>query len=341
MDLLAILRSILAQPTAPFHEDAVRAEILMQLAQIPSVRCSQDDFGNVIAVYEGCAGHSEWAFAAHMDHPGYVADSSSSSSSSSRCGPVPASGPDVDQEEELSGMTFLGGVAESYRAKHPPTRDFGAFAMWDLPACEVRDGLVHSRACDDLIGCAAIVALFQQLERIGAEATVYGLFTRAEEVGFIGAIQLAKSGRLPHDLTIVSLETSSQLAPGAGKLGDGVIIRVGDRTSIFDDSATAALVHAATEGKVPHQRCLMSGGTCEATAYQLYGYRSAALCVALGNYHNCAPDDVIAPEFVSLADVESMVALMFRASTHEGPTDPHAALRTRLEKRVEDHRRFF
>ncbi len=347
MDLLAILRPILAQPTAPFHEDAVRAELLMQLAQIPSVRCSQDDFGNVIAVYEGCAGHSEWAFAAHMDHPGYVVDSSSFSSSSSSSPGGGEREKDEDEEKDegqktaRSGMTFLGGVAESYRAKNPPTRDFGAFAMWDLPACEVRDGLVHSRACDDLIGCAAIVALFHQLERIGAEATVYGLFTRAEEVGFIGAIQLAKSGRLPRDLTIVSLETSSQLAPGAGKMGDGVIIRVGDRTSIFDDSATAALVHAATEGHVPHQRCLMSGGTCEATAYQLYGYRSAALCVALGNYHNCAPDDVIAPEYVSLADVESMVALMFRASTHEGAADPHSALRARLEKRVEEHRRYF
>ena len=42
----------------------------------------------------------------------------------------------------------------------------------------------------------------------------------------------------------------------------------------------------------------MSGGTCEATAYQLYGYRTAALCVALGNYHNCGPDLTIAPEFV-------------------------------------------
>ena len=47
----------------------------------------------------------------------------------------------------------------------------------------------------------------------------------------------------------------------------------------------------------------MSGGTCEATAYQLYGYRTAALCVALGNYHNCGPNHQIAPEYVSVDDV--------------------------------------
>jgi endoglucanase len=309
--LLDIIRPILAQPTAPFHEDAVRAEILMQLAQIPSVRAEQDDFGNVIACYEGCSGHAEYAFAAHMDHPGFV------------------------------GEEFLGGVPESYREKRPPVRDFGAFSMWDLPTCEVRDGRIHSRACDDLIGCAAIIALFQQLDRIGAEASVYGLFTRAEEVGFIGAVQLAKSGRLPRDLTIVSLETSSEKSPGAGKMGDGVIIRVGDKTSIFDDSATAALTHAATEAKIPHQRCLMSGGTCEATAYQLYGYRSAALCVALGNYHNCGPDLTIAPEFVAIDDVAGMVDLMVRASTHEGPNDPHSALREKVEKGLAKYERYF
>jgi endoglucanase len=309
--LLDIIRPILAQPTAPFHEDAVRAEILMQLAQIPRVRVEQDDFGNVIARYEGCSGNAEYAFAAHMDHPGFV------------------------------GEEFLGGVPESYREKKPPVRDFGAFAMWDLPACEVRDGRIFSRACDDLIGCAAIIALFQQLERIGAEASVYGLFTRAEEVGFIGAIQLAKSARLPRELTIVSLETSSEKSPGAGKMGEGVIIRVGDKTSIFDDSATAALMHAATAAKLPHQRCLMSGGTCEATAYQLYGYRSAALCVALGNYHNCGPDLTIAPEFVALDDVGGMVELMLRASTHEGPNDPHSALREKIEKGLEKYERYF
>jgi endoglucanase len=309
--LLDLTRTILAQPTAPFHEDAVRAEILIQLAQIPSVHVEQDDFGNVIARYDGCSGHCEYAFAAHMDHPAYV------------------------------GEEFLGGVPEAYRAKKPPTRDFGAFAMWDLPTCEVKDGRIHSRACDDLIGCIAILALFQELDRAKAAPTVYGLFTRAEEVGFVGAIQLAKTGLVPKDVTIVSLECSSEKSPGAGKMGDGPIIRVGDRTSIFDDAATAALTKAATDAKLPYQRCLMSGGTCEATAYQLYGYRTAALCVALGNYHNCGPDETIASEFVAVDDVADMIALMHAAVTNESPVDPHAALRERLEKGLEKYRRYF
>jgi hypothetical protein len=54
----------------------------------------------------------------------------------------------------------------------------------------------------------------------------------------------------------------------------------------------------------------MSGGTCEATAYQEYGYETAAVCIALGNYHNCAPDGSIAEEFVSIADLEAMTRLL-------------------------------
>ena len=53
----------------------------------------------------------------------------------------------------------------------------------------------------------------------------------------------------------------------------------------------------------------MSGGTCEATAYQAFGCRAAAVCVALGNYHNCAADGGIGPEYVSVADIEALTTL--------------------------------
>jgi endoglucanase len=309
--LLPTVRALLAQPTAPFHEAAVRAEILRLLAACPHVCVEQDDFGNVLAHYRRGPELARCAFAAHMDHPGFVAGE------------------------------FLGGVSEEYRATHPPVRDFGAFAMWDLPECEEREGRIHSRACDDLIGCAAIVAMFQELEASAAECACYGVFTRAEEVGFIGAIQLARSGLLPRDVTIVSLETSSERAPGAGKMGEGVIVRVGDRTSLFDPDETATLWQIAQDAKIPAQRCLMSGGTCEATAYQLYGYRCAALCVALGNYHNCGPDTRIASEFVAVADVEALAQLCVAAARAGDPPDPRAQLRSRFEARMEEYRKYF
>ncbi len=308
-DLLAIARRILAQPTAPFHEDAVRREIRALLADCPHVTLTEDRFGNLLAHYRRGKNAARFAFAAHMDHPAYV------------------------------GREFLGGVPERYLKKKPATKKFGAFRMWDLPACEVRAGRIRSRACDDLIGCSAIVAMLRELELTGAECSAWGLFTRAEEVGFVGAIELAKSGKLPKSVTVVSLETSSVLG-GPVKIGAGPIIRVGDRTSVFDSAATAQLQSAAKVAGIAHQRALMQGGTCEATAYALYGYRTAAMCVALGNYHNCGPGDRIAPEYVSLEDSLGMARLCVAAAT-AADADPHRDLRKYLEKRLAEHRRFF
>jgi putative aminopeptidase FrvX len=308
-ECLAITRRILAQPTAPFHEDAVRREIRAQLADCPHVRLIEDRFGNLLALYRRGKAVARFAFAAHMDHPGYV------------------------------GREFLGGVPERYRKIRPATRKFRGFRMWDLPACEIRGGRIRSRACDDLIGCACIVAALRELERTGAECAAWGLFTRAEEVGFIGAIELAKSGQLPKSVTVVSLETSS-VKGGPVKIGAGPIIRVGDRTSVFDSGATAQLQEAAKLAGITHQRALMQGGTCEATAYALYGYRTAAMCVALGNYHNCGPGDGIAPEYVSVNDTLGMARLCVAVAT-SAPADALADLRGRLEKRVAEHRRYF
>ncbi len=307
--LLDIARRILAQPTAPFHEGAVRREIRALLADCPHVALTEDRFGNLLAHYRRGRGAARFAFAAHMDHPAYV------------------------------GREFLGGVPERYLKKKPTTRKFGGFRMWDLPACELRAGRIRSRACDDLIGCAAIVAALRELECTGAQCAAWGLFTRAEEVGFVGAIELAKSGRMPKSVTVVSLETSSVMG-GSVKIGGGPIIRVGDRTSVFDSAATAQLQAAAKTAGITHQRALMQGGTCEATAYALYGYRTAAMCVALGNYHNCGPGDRIAPEFVSLEDSLGMARLCVAAAT-VAPADPHRDLRANLEKRLADHCRFF
>jgi endoglucanase len=308
---LEIAESVLAQPTAPFHEDAVAAEVLRQLAQCPHVHVSQDAFGNIIARYQHGAAPAQFAFVAHMDHPGFVGD------------------------------RFVGGVPESYRAKKPPVRNFGAFSMWDLPAFDLRSDRIFSRACDDLIGCATILTMFRELEQRSVEGTVYGVFTRAEEAGFIGAMHIARSPDLPRELTIVSLETSSEKG-GLATMGEGVIIRVGDRTAIFDNTTSALLADLARECELPFQRRLMSGGTCEATAFQLYGWRTAGLCVALGNYHNCGPDTTIAAEFISVDDALGMTELCVAlAQLREPPAASQEILRRRLEREWEQHRPFF
>jgi putative aminopeptidase FrvX len=313
-EMLAVVEALTNQPTAPFCEDAVRSEIEAQLQKISHVKFERDDFGNVIARYQrGRKRAAEWALAAHMDHPGWV-------------------------RGEEGEMRFLGSVAAHFRS-NPKKKSFGHFEMWDLPPFEIRQRQIHSRACDDLLGCAEIICVFRELEERGADANCIGLFTRAEEVGFIGAIKLARAEILPLTLTILSLETSTPR--GTAEVGRGPIVRVGDKISIFNGAATARLLDAAEEEKISVQRCLLDGGTCEATAYQLYGYICAAASLALGNYHNVTPEGRIAAEFVAIEDFVGMVRLCFAAilrGTKE--RDPQKALRKKLEENVRSYREF-
>ena len=318
--LLAIIEAILDQPTAPFHEAAVRETIASLLGGNPRVQVRQDDFGNLIAHYRGPspgdgAAPARYAFCAHMDHPGWVR---------------------TDATETDAPLVFLGGVPPEYQdANRERIRNFGAFSMWDLPSCETRDGLIHSRACDDLIGCAVIVATLEELDRTDAPVECYGLFTRAEEVGFAGAIEMARNGWLQErNLTVISLETSAERPPA--RMGEGAIVRVGDRTSIFDPGVTAELLASAVDAGLTVQRCLMSGGSCEATAFRLYGVRCGALCVALGNYHNLGDERRIEAEYVSRGDVAGLAALCVALARRSGAgmDDADAVLRAKLEERA-------
>jgi putative aminopeptidase FrvX len=176
-----------------------------------------------------------------------------------------------------------------------------------------RKGRIHGRACDDLIGVASILATLIELKRGRARVNVIGVISRAEEIGFQGALTVAAGRSLPKKSLVISLETSREL-PGV-KMGQGVILRVGDRTSIFNSEGTRFLAEAGgglqkTDTHFQFQRGLMSGGTCEATAYQEFGFQTAAVCVALGNYHNCAAHNRIEAEYVSVSDALSMVKLL-------------------------------
>ncbi len=317
---LSLFREILSTPTAPFHEYHVAKVIRDRIATLKHVTVEEDTYGNLIACYRRGRKRSQLAFAAHMDHPGWV----------------------KFEGEEV----FLGGVPkdrlEPKKGKRHPIEWFGDFGMWKLKPFELNDGIISSRVCDDLVGCAAILALFLELEAKKTEATVYGLFTRAEEVGFLGSIELAKRWPLPKSVCFVSLETSA--ARGGATQGNGPVIRVGDRISVFDDGITSELVDAATEGKIAHQRALLDGGACEATAMNLYGVPAAGISVILGNYHNCPEKKGIAEEFIALEDAKNLVKLItattIRMATQSKGCSSKANLRKRLEKRLRDHRNF-
>lgn len=314
------------QPAAPYHEHAVRDEV-ERLCTEYGLAFQRDRFGNLIVHLRNASGRRPLVLAAHLDHPGFeivrplakgrwlarflggVPDRYFRAGTKLRLMPGPASaalGPQRHKNDRIF-------VIQSRHTLVPPPK----FAVWDLEDFASRDGRIYGRACDDLVGVACVLATLIELKRRRARVNVIGVISRAEEVGFGGALAVAAMGGLPKRSLVISLETSREL-PGV-KMGAGVILRVGDRTSIFDSEATRFLAEVAARlqderKKFQFQRALMSGGTCEATAYQEFGFQTAAVCVALGNYHNCTARNAIATEYVSIADSCGMVDLLVAAA---------------------------
>ncbi|MEX2217410.1 MAG: hypothetical protein WD749_01510, partial [Phycisphaerales bacterium] len=242
----------------------------------------------------------------------------------------------------------------------------GDIATWELPPARIKDGLIHTHACDDLAALAAAIAAFDTLREARQAGEQVGdvrlLFTRAEEVGFVGALAACRDKSIPQGSRILALENSRSFDDSP--LGGGPIVRVGDRLSIFSPALTAAVAARAEEvaGSPAQpmatqkqadlspwrwQRKLMAGGACEATVFCAYGYEATCVCLPLGNYHNMADlaavqagtfqgQPRVAPEFVSLADFRGLVDLLVACGLHL-PAAPDT--RAKVDK-LWDERRF-
>jgi endoglucanase len=178
-------------------------------------------------------------------------------------------------------------------------------------------GKLHATAIDDVLGSVVMLATLAEASRRRLRTHLWCAFTRAEEVGFPGVIALIQSKKIPKSALVVSIEMSKE-RPWA-RIGNGPVVRVGDRASIFDPTASAFLLRAAErcradESKFRVQRCLMDGGTCEATAFVGFGYQAGGLCLPLGNYHNIGPSQRPRAEYVSVGDLEQLLALTVTAA---------------------------
>ncbi len=189
---------------------------------------------------------------------------------------------------------------------------------WKLPPPVVKNGLLHAPACDDLAGVAAAISALDKIKRLRGLGHVGVLLTRAEEIGFVGAIAAAKNKSIKNSSRLLCLETSRSFPESP--IGGGPILRVGDKTSVFGPKLTnaiALLMHSQTS--VRWQRKLMPGGTCESTAFCEYGYLSTCLCLPLGNYHNMKNVDRVlqtnasanvAPEVISIRDFHGLIEML-------------------------------
>lgn len=309
--------AVVGQPAVPLVEHLPLAAV-ERLAADAGLPTRRDQVGNLLV-----GSGAELVLVAHLDHPGFVLESVEgpmarlSFRGGVRSGVAAPGSPVLLHRQGISdpvgrallstvdeaGGRLTGAVAEVVEGEAPER----GFAVWDVPAYEVADGRITARACDDLVGVAAGLAA---LATVGA-ARASLLCTRAEEVGWFGALEAVRLGTLPRQAAVLSLECSPMLAHAPQ--GAGVIVRVGDRRSTFDPDLTDVLWQRAQALGLESQRRLMDGGSCEATAFCARGLRSSGLALPLAGYHN-QPDDPSSsgptPESVLVSDLEAEVALL-------------------------------
>jgi len=302
-DGLAIAAGLLSQPTVPFMEDLPAAHV-RAFADERGLDHQTDAAGNVVVKY-GPASGPPLVLVAHLDHPGFHVEGDGLRFHGGLDARHAVEGSPLHffrrgERDPVGEGTVVATTADErgFLAGATADRAMGDFAMWGFPGWSVDAGAhkgagglktITARVCDDLLGAAAILAVLDDLAASRPSTSVWGLFTRAEEVGFLGAFEAIRLETVPRDADVLSLECSKAL-PHAPQ-GGGVIVRVGDRMSIFDPGLTAALERAAgTVDGLAFQRRLMDGGACEATAFCAAGYRASGVAVPLGGYHNAADE---------------------------------------------------
>ncbi len=341
-----IVREVFSLPTAPYHEDAVEAYV-RAFASHRGLPVKADRYGNLVVRYRQGARPKPVALTAHMDHPGFeVLEARGRDLTAEWLGAYdPQHFPGgqvtlISGDEQIPGRVISplsqpenGPRTFSIRAQRPLTQTEGAFGHWRLRPVAFDGDRIWTKAADNLAGCAAILAALDRLHRQGAEANLYGVFTRAEEVGMLGAAGLVETNLVPKRVPVIVLEASKAL-PGA-QVGGGPILRVGDRMSVFDPKVEYAIHSLAQELKkkderFQFQRQLMSGGVCEATLYVLHDMTVGALAFPLGNYHNLGKRWP-AEEFISASDTDGMVTLCAALALHPPSGETRGPIKKRFE----------
>ena len=340
------LLQLTALPTAAGREDSVIAFIQAWIAtRATKLIVKYDDGGNILITQRAFNNKRRpLLITAHMDHPAFVVTrvvNALTLELEFRGGVHEpyfknVSIEVIDADDKRHTATVTGrlkgdSIFPVYTARLKLATSaiaLGDIARWRLLKARIARDTLHTNACDDLAAAAAALAVFDRLLKSKSAPHVGLLFTRAEEIGFIGALHSIHSKLVPRNARLLCLENSRSF-PVDSPIGGGAILRVGDRASVFSPKLTNALAliydeHKKLNPAFMYQRKLMPGGACEATAFSAYGFESTCLCLPLGNYHNmCDIDGVLkgktkarlGQEFISINDFASMIAMLELAAT--------------------------
>lgn len=368
-------------PTASGKEHKVIAFVESLVAQTPGLLLDRDTAGNLVLTLASAKVTDHPLFiTGHLDHPAFVVERMVAPGTwevSFRGGvmevffdqaPITLHTAGGPVHAVLTGKCESGTPAGDHylaqlnrpTSKSPPNVPrlepaVGDIATWRLPPAEIdSQGLLHTLGCDDLAAVAAALVVMVLLAEQKNTHDVRLLLTRAEEIGFVGAIAACKLKTMPAGSRVVALENSRSFADSP--IGGGPIVRVGDRMSVFTPWLTSACAKAAektfgspstprasqtqSDIKRPWQRKLMAGGACEASVFCHHGYDATCLCLPLGNYHNMPHLDALqsqtynreqlgpprcAREFIHTQDYLGLIELLLALAADPPSPQQHAA----------------
>ncbi|MDZ4661897.1 MAG: hypothetical protein SGJ18_09810 [Pseudomonadota bacterium] len=359
MNTSKLIAAIFSQSTAPFREGYVLCKIseILTANQIPYFK---DSVGNIIAGVKTPKElkHKKIGFLAHTDHPGFHITRRLSQRDYEAVwyGGAPFDkmkgaklriydpvNPQLSYQAKVLSFPKVdytrAGMEFTLRLNLIPAKgqrlDSNYFGAFDFLGYKMKKTLIETRVADDLAGVVIILGMLIDIKKKSGELPI-GIFTRAEEVGYIGCWALLSSGILPKSLQVVSLEASRTL-PGA-EIGKGPVLRLGDASTLFDSELSIELWNVAKDlAKIKKsfsfQRRIMDGGSCEATALDLFNYKATGIAVPLGNYHNQGPSGP-APEIVDIHDVEKARTVCTHFAIHmiSGKKLKKAERKSRLHK---------
>ncbi len=144
--------------------------------------------------------------------------------------------------------------------------------------------VMRGKAFDNRLGCAAVLAILNQLKKTSLKVTPVGCICSQEEVGLRGA-QVAAS-RVKPDFAVIfegspADDTFRESSMACGKIGEGVQFRVLDAGMVSNHRVQSFARQTAEESGIPYQVIARSGGSTNGARYHMAGTGIPTLVIGI------------------------------------------------------------
>lgn len=181
----------------------------------------------------------------------------------------------------------------------------GEFAVFDMKYGEFGEGLIKGKAFDDRMGCAVAIEILKE----SYNCDLYVSFNVQEEVGergtYVSAFNINPEIGVALEGTICADMPNIPKHLRATEIGKGPALSIMDKTSIFNDEISKAIIKVAEDKEIPYQlrRAIAGGNDAGAILMSGEGAKVATVSVPCRYIHSSV-------SVASIEDYKNTVRLM-------------------------------